>query len=466
MDKIRAMAMAQELQGRTVEGWVVGDYLGNGFSAVVMSATKGETSAALKVIDPEMIERYGTDRQLARIVRENRLEGHTHPNLVSILDGGQCQETGHLYVAMELLEPLTLGDVRDILPATQIGSVICQLAHAAVFLEQLGLVHRDIKPDNTNVSSDYTTIKLLDLGVVYPPREARNPSAGTGNHFVGTARYSPPEFLHRQETDSPEGWRAITFYQLGATLFDLITRTPIFDEYREPPARLYEAIKDRVPTIEPATVDVEPWLVDLARRCLTKDWRIREQLVAWEHFEGPTDVPDSAHDIRERIRMRTSAETNIHQARTHASSSNPSRRMLIDIFRSMSTMIREVCHEGRVFPPLELKATYAADNCTIRMRTGPYVPQDLLGILEIEFLFFPLDPECHDIRVSACAYLVSVANEGDSRSADAFEDIFVGSVSGMEFRELMDVFVHASLESALGAGKPLSEELRLRPNWR
>ena len=228
--------MAQELRGSHVGGWAVGDYLGNGFSAVVLSARKRDNLAALKIIDPEMIERYGFDRQLARIKREKRLEGHTHPHLVQILDGGHCAETEHLYVVMELLEPLTLGDVRDTLPACQIGPVIHQLASAARFLEEHELVHRDIKPENTHISPDYMTAKLLDLGVVYPPHDSTAPSAGTHNSFVGTARYSPPEFLHRREENNLAGWRAITFYQLGATLFDLITRTPIFDDVREPPA--------------------------------------------------------------------------------------------------------------------------------------------------------------------------------------------------------------------------------------
>ena len=221
--------------------------------AVVLSAKKRDSLAALKIIDPEMIERYGFDRQLARIKREKRLEGHTHPHLVQILDGGHCAETGHLYVVMELLEPLTLGDVRDTLPASRIGPVIRQLASASRFLEEHKLVHRDIKPENTHVSPDHMTLKLLDLGVVYPPLDSTSPSAGTHNSFVGTARYSPPEFLHRREENSLAGWRAITFYQLGATLFDLITRTPIFNDVREPPARLYEAIKDMCQKLFPPT---------------------------------------------------------------------------------------------------------------------------------------------------------------------------------------------------------------------
>ena len=466
MDRIRAMAMAQELHDRQVGGWVVEDYLGNGFSAVVLSARKGDARGAVKVIDPEMIERFGTDRQLARVVREKRLEGHIHPNLVQILDAGQCAETGYLYVVMELLEPTTLGDVRDTLPPDRIATLIGQLASAARFLEQHDLVHRDIKPDNTHVSSDYSNIKLLDLGVVYPPRGNGETSAGTGNHFVGTAPYSPPEFLHREEANCLEGWRAITFYQIGATLFDLITRTPIFDDFREPPARLYEAIGDHVPTIIPASEQVAPWLVDLARRCLTKDWRIRSQIVTWEHFEGPPLLPESSDDIRQRIRARLPAEVVPLPMPSASTSGKPSRRTIVDLFRSTSTMIREVCQEGGVFPPLELQPQYTADGCRIRLRTGPYNPQGLQGILVIEFMLSPLDSDGNDVRILASARLEAPADEGDSSSREALEQIFAGDVGSMEFRSLMDVFIHAALESALGAGEPTGEKVTLRPNWR
>ena len=47
-----------------------------------------------------------------------------------------------------------------------------------------------------------------------------------------------------------------------------------------------------------------------------------------------------------------------------------------------------------MFPPIEIQPRYTPDSCAIRVRTGPYSPADLLGLLEIEFLFSPLDPAC------------------------------------------------------------------------
>jgi hypothetical protein len=41
MDKVRARRIAAELQGTSVGGWTIGDYLGNGASAVVLTAAAG-----------------------------------------------------------------------------------------------------------------------------------------------------------------------------------------------------------------------------------------------------------------------------------------------------------------------------------------------------------------------------------------------------------------------------------------
>src|SRR5262245_23174833 len=103
MDRIRARRIASELVGQSVGGWTVGDYINNGASAVVLSASKADNPGALKLIDPELVDKYGEEKQLARIERERKLIGHRNPHLVKILDGGKCSATGYLFVVMELL---------------------------------------------------------------------------------------------------------------------------------------------------------------------------------------------------------------------------------------------------------------------------------------------------------------------------------------------------------------------------
>lgn len=450
--------MAAQLHGQLVGGWAVGRYLGNGFSAVVLSAERDGQTAALKIIDSEMVERSGAQRQLARILRERELAGHGHAHLVDILDGGQCAKTGHLYVAMELLEPRTLGHVKGSLARTQIGGLIGQLAQAAYFLETRGIAHRDIKPDNTVVSKDNTKVKLLDLGVIHPPSDPNDPSAGTGDSFVGTARYSPSEFLYREEEDTIEAWRAITFYQLGATLYDLLMRRRIFDEFSEPPARLYRAVKEHIPLID--AEDAEPWLVDLARRCLHKDWRVRKELVSWKDFEGPRTPPQSGADIRQRLKNRLEAGRTTAPTTKSTPDARPTRRTLEQMAGAVATTAREVCQQGGIFPAVEVSHSANDNVCIVALRTGPSATHELQGVLEVRLTVEPLDVQATNVRVTAGARLGSVPTVAD----DGPIPLYVGELSAPIWRDVLDAYFHAALEVALGTGVPPETGLAIRPD--
>jgi eukaryotic-like serine/threonine-protein kinase len=249
MDDARAVRMAAELLGTTIGDWTILEYLGAGKSALVFRAQKDSSFAALKVFDPELVQRFGTDVQKARIERELSLRGKHHPNLVKILDGGQCAGTGFFFVAMELLEGDSLSSHIKEIPRELIWPILAQITSAAQFLESLDLVHRDIKPDNIFISKDFRHAWLLDFGVIRPFGEP-GITDGDQKPFIGTLQYSSPEFLFRTEDDTPSGWRALTFYQLGAVLHDLIMKERLFAAYVSPFACLVEAVKNTTPHIE------------------------------------------------------------------------------------------------------------------------------------------------------------------------------------------------------------------------
>lgn len=449
--------MAAELQGVHIGGWAVGPYLNNGFSAVVLEAEKEGQKAALKIIDPAMVERAGAKKQLTRILRETELAGHGHPNLVEIFDGGKCAKTDYLFVVMELLPWPTLAQLRQGVPAGQIAGIIAQAARAAKFLEDRGIAHRDIKPGNIVAAPDYSLIKLLDLGVIHPPSDPNDPSAGTGDHFVGTARYSPPEFLYRDEEDTVEAWRAITFYQLGATLYDLLMRRSIFDEFREPPAKLYQAVKDHIPVID--TNDVDFWLVDLARRCLHKNWRVRKEIVKWEDFEGTPKPPEFAAKIKERLRKRFEGAAPPPTVNSEGVQKAPTRRTLEQLAGSVATSSREVCQQGGIFPPVEINHTAADGELLVTLRTGPSPDHELDGAIEIRLVVRPLDARAEHICLTGTARLGAPLTDGHQEPIE----LFVGAASDPALRDVLDIFLHAALELGAGTGIPPAGGLALRP---
>jgi serine/threonine protein kinase len=219
MDKVRAKHFEKALVGQSVEGWQVLEYINSGKSAGVFKAQNGNRLGAVKFFDPEIIEKHGAEIQVQRIEREKALIGKSHPNLVEILGGGHWTgpslPLGDMYfIVMEYLPWKNLAEALGEVPVGAERLLIRQVASAARFLEELQICHRDIKPENIAISHDFKTAKLLDLGVIRPHGTKPITDGTNGKIFIGTLKYSPPEFLLREEQDTQEGWRAIKSKEL------------------------------------------------------------------------------------------------------------------------------------------------------------------------------------------------------------------------------------------------------------
>lgn len=348
MDKARAYSWFAQLVDTSVDGWVLEELAGFGKSAIVTKVTKDGSAAALKIFEPELVERFGLAVQLERIRRETSLVGKTLPNLVSILGGGQSADL--LYVAMEYLPSpwRNLASCIAEVPRDRIWPLISAVAEATRALENLSLAHRDIKPENIMVAGDFSAVKLMDLGVVRP--------IGTGSitdnnarPFIGTLRYSSPEFLLRQEEDTILGWRAVTFYQLGGVLHDLIMRRPLFAEFSDPYARLVKAVEEHIPTVD--APDVHTDLLFLCRNCLLKDPKLRLQCVTWEQFDVQTSVVASeAEAARERVKTRKLLDgRHLPSAPSQAQIQRKKEITKASLSDSLKSVVREVV-AGEEFP--------------------------------------------------------------------------------------------------------------------
>ncbi len=347
MNRSEAEKLAKNLVGSPVGGWKLERFLGHGGSAVVFLATDDHRSAAVKIIDPELERRYGPEEQEARIGRELKLVGRSHPNIVQVYDGGRCPVTGLLFLAMQHLPEPDLEGVLAGLPREKIATLIAQLAGAARFLEAQQLVHRDIKPENIKVLGNFEALVLLDMGIARPLVPDPN-DAGTGDNFIGTVRYSPPEFVWRKEEDSVEGWRAVTFYQLGAVLHDMIMRRPLFLENKVPPAALYDAVRETVPQIEADDVDL--WLIKLATACLQKDPQVRLKLVTWDSFEGTKHVGAPAA----RARVRQILNSSHNATSQNAKHESFSRIGLENLGRQLREKFRQACLADDALPKMSV----------------------------------------------------------------------------------------------------------------
>jgi len=133
--------------------------------------------------DPRMLEVAVAEREYLAAVK--------HPNIVAIYDFITHQDQG--FIVMEYVNGKTLMSLRKErggpLPAAEAISYVAEILPAFQYLDEMGLVYCDFKPENVMVEEE--TVKLIDLGAV---RRADD----TGGDVYGSKGYTAPE-----ASDSP-----------------------------------------------------------------------------------------------------------------------------------------------------------------------------------------------------------------------------------------------------------------------
>jgi len=306
--KLGAMRALAEDYARSRD-WTIEDTLGSGGSAAVFLAETPMEKKALKVYDPTFFQEENGQAERHRLELQQRLVGHDCPSLVSIeaidFDLDTC------FMSMEYLPWYELSKCLDAIPREQLWTLISQLVSAVRFLEDAGLVHRDIKPHNIMVSKDYASLRLIDLGVIREIEDGGDRPDGTDQGhrrpFLATAQYSSPEYLFRLREPSPELWKGLTFYQIGAVIHDLITRKSLFDDEVATANRyaVAMAVLSKAPAI-PADPTAPLELRRLATYCLTKDLDLRLKLVRWADFEQPGNDEEAL--LARRFEQRTGGQ--------------------------------------------------------------------------------------------------------------------------------------------------------------
>lgn len=467
MDEARATRFVEELTGKVVGGWTIESYVSHGKSAIVFKGSKDSKPAIIKVFDPELIDRFGKDVQLARIKRETDLIGKTHPNLVQIYDGGECESTKHCFVVMALVPGQALSEVYSDIPRNQLWSLISQIASAAKFLESLNNAHRDIKPANMVVSADFKNIVLLDLGVMRPVGHGEL-TDGDERPFVGTLQYSPPEFLLRKEEDTTEGWRAVTTYQIGAVLHDLIMKKPLFEEFLSPYARLSNAVQHTTPKV--CATDVDPALVQLSMSCLIKDPKIRNKCVSLDSFTPPKAGISKTALIKDRIRKRAAHQESTNQTASDAEKQSRAReikRSSEKVRLEIERIVHGICAGSELFPPLELYSSPSPTESGIRIIVGfGTSPKHQLACpLSIFFDIDLIDPKSLAITVRSRAALTIEPLRKDQFPSTDFTTIAQGAYNESTLTAKIEENLFTILDSAQQHDKDSVNKNPKEPLW-
>ena len=264
---VKELSMGSTLAGR----YQVIEELGKGGMGRVYKVldTKINEKIALKLIKPEVasdretIERFSNELKLARKIR--------HKNVCGMFDIGEAEGAhfitmeyvsgGDLKTMIRMSTGLTIGTVLSV------GKQVCQgLAEA----HNLGVVHRDLKPQNIIIDRGGNA-KIMDFGIARSIREKGITDAGI---MIGTPEYMSPEQTEAKDVDQRSD-----IYSLGIILYEMATgRVPFEGE-----TALSVAIKHKTETPKDPK-SLNPHIPDdlnrLILKCLEKDKAARYQTAA------------------------------------------------------------------------------------------------------------------------------------------------------------------------------------------
>jgi len=251
--------------------------LGKGGMGVVYRARDQQLDevVALKVLRKEALAREPTllDR-FKREVKEARKI--THKNIARTHDFGDAD--GVPFISMEYLEGVTLKDLvrrRGALPLGVALGFGKQMCHGLEAAHGVGVVHRDIKPQNVLIIPESGELKIMDFGIALPTKvSGQDPSLTSAGTVMGTPHYMSPEQAQGKIAD----FRA-DIYSLGVVLFECLTGALPFKG--ETATQIIIAqIQQAPPRLRGLKPNIPQDLEDAVLRCLAKDPARRWQSVS------------------------------------------------------------------------------------------------------------------------------------------------------------------------------------------
>jgi serine/threonine-protein kinase len=210
-------------------GYRLDELVGRGGMGLVYRATRLSTGdvVALKLIRSE----FGDDVSFRkRFEREARLAAQVgHPNVIPVHEAGH--RDGRLFLAIGFIDGTdleTLVATHGRLHPRHTAVVVGQVAGALDAAHAIGLVHRDVKPQNVLLEQGKDGIHayLTDFGLS-KMMSSQSGLTKTGR-WVGTADYAAPEQIQAGDIDA-----RTDVYALGCLLHQCLTGEVPFPHARE-----------------------------------------------------------------------------------------------------------------------------------------------------------------------------------------------------------------------------------------
>jgi predicted Ser/Thr protein kinase len=275
--------------GTEVAGYRIEGVLGQGGMGVVYEATQLSLNrrVAFKLLAASLSEDVAFQE---RFRREGRLQASIdHPHIVTVYEAGES-EAG-LFIAMRLIRGPNLKDliVRGEVDPDRAIRLLGPVADALDEAHRLGLIHRDIKPQNVLVGArDHAY--LADFGLIKAPDATALTMSGA---FVGTLHYISPEQIRGEPAKA-----ASDIYALAAVLYESLAGEVPFRRDTEA-AIIYAHLSHDPPPLHERRAELPPAVDDVIRRGMAKDPELRpssaiqlvEEAARALGSQAPTAVP-------------------------------------------------------------------------------------------------------------------------------------------------------------------------------
>lgn len=253
-------AATADLSGRLVgNSYVLVCPVGHGATGTVWRGIDRATGAdvAVKLLhegllrQPKLVIRFVQERTILMMMR--------HENIVGVHD--LFSVGGSLALVMDYVSG---GSLRNrlvsagTLPPAEAAGLLAQVAAALAQAHGLGVVHRDVKPDNILLqeADDEHEVRLTDFGIA---RVLDAAGLTTPQAIVGTPHYMAPEAIHGEAEPASD------VYSVGVVLYELVTGAPPYGG--EPLAVLRRHVEESVE--QPPAMPHPVW--SLIEWCLDKD---------------------------------------------------------------------------------------------------------------------------------------------------------------------------------------------------